>query len=42
MSTSTGTFDGTIRGLLGAMFSAFSLDVGVDALLGRIKGSLLG
>ena len=42
MSTSTGTFDGTIRGLLGAMFSAFSLDVGVDALLGKIKGSLLG
>jgi hypothetical protein len=31
------TFDGTVMGLSTAFFSAFGLDVGLDALLGRIK-----
>jgi hypothetical protein len=42
MSTSSATFDGTVRGLLAALFSAFSLDVGVDTLLARIKGTVFG
>jgi hypothetical protein len=42
MSTSSATFDGTVRGLLAAAFSAFSIDVGVDTLLARVKGTVFG
>lgn len=41
LSTSSATFNGTVRGL-GVAFSAFGLDGGLDALLGRIKGSDFG
>jgi hypothetical protein len=42
MTTSSATFDGTVAGLLTAFFSAFGLDVGVDALLARVKGAAFG
>ena len=40
LTTASGTFDGTVRGLFVALFSAFGLDLGIDAIRQKVVGKL--
>jgi hypothetical protein len=42
LTTSAAGYDGTVRGVFVALFSAFGLDLGIDALRAKLTGKLFG